>query len=128
MALGRTEISTLTPELLLRAYAAGVFPMAESRDDAYIHWIDPERRGVLPLDGFHVPRSLRRRIRRATFEIRCDTAFADVVGRCAVLTSDRRDTWINHEIEDAGSISLRIYSHPVGSVELTRGAALSLEA
>ena len=65
----------LTPELLLRAYAAGVFPMANDRDDPTIHWIEPRRRGVIPLDAFHVPRSLRKTVRRGGFEVRVDTDF-----------------------------------------------------
>ena len=81
----------LTAEHLLRAYAMGIFPMAQSRDDPEVHWVDPRRRGVLPLDGFHVSRSLARRIRRGGYEARVDTAFADVVRACA----DRDETWIN---------------------------------
>lgn len=88
----------LTPELLLRAYAAGIFPMAESRRSDTVFWVDPEVRGVLPLDRFHVPRSLRKTIRRGTFEIRCDTAFDEVIEACAVAAKGRRDTWINGQI------------------------------
>ena len=88
----------LTPELLLRAYAAGIFPMAESRHDKAIFWVDPRRRGVLPLEHFHVPRKLRRRARRHPFEIRCNTDFAAVIGACAEPGHGRRDTWINDEI------------------------------
>ena len=65
----------LTPEILLRAYAAGIFPMAESADDPELFWVDPKRRGIIPLDGFHVPRRLRRLVRQNVFTIRCDTAF-----------------------------------------------------
>jgi len=89
----------LTPDILLRAYAIGIFPMAESRDQTDLHWIDPELRGVLPLDRFHASRKLRRRIRRGDFEIRCDTAFAEVIRACAEPTPMRRDTWINPTIE-----------------------------
>lgn len=85
---------TLTPELLLRGYTIGIFPMAEHRDDAEIFWVDPKRRGIIPLDGFHISRSLRRRLLRCGFDIRIDTAFADVVDGCA----DRAETWINAEI------------------------------
>ncbi len=81
----------LTAEHLLRGYAMGIFPMAQSRDDPEVHWVDPRRRGVLPLDGFHISRSLARRIRRGGYEARVDTAFADVVRACA----DRDETWIN---------------------------------
>ena len=83
----------ITPQLLLNAYAAGVFPMAEHRD-GLTRWVDPHRRGIIPLDGLHISRSLRRRVRRGGFEIRVDTAFLDVVDACA----DRQETWINAEI------------------------------
>lgn len=84
----------ITPELLLHAYAAGVFPMSEGRDDPEIFWVDPRHRGVLPLDGFHASRSLRRRIRQAPFSIRVNTDFRGVVAGC----SARSETWINDEI------------------------------
>jgi leucyl/phenylalanyl-tRNA--protein transferase len=84
----------LTPELLLNAYASGVFPMAENRDDPEIFWVDPRRRGIFPLDQFHISRSLARRIRRAEFSIRINSDFAGVVQGCA----DRSETWINDEI------------------------------
>ena len=89
----------LSPELLLKAYAIGVFPMAEGRADPRIVFVDPDKRGVLPLDGFHMPRSLRKTIKRGIFEVRCDTAFEDVLVGCAAATAKRRDTWINPEIE-----------------------------
>jgi len=105
----------LTPDLLLRAYAAGIFPMAESADDSEIFWVDPERRGILPLDGCHIPRKLRRTVRHGPFEVRCDSAFADVVRGCAEATPDRPETWINAEI-------LKLY------IELhARGRAHSVE-
>lgn len=84
----------LTPELLLRAYAAGVFPMAEGRDDPVIHWIDPQRRAVFPIDGFHISRSLARHIRRTKPRVTVDQDFAAVVRGCA----NRPETWINDEI------------------------------
>ena len=93
----------ITPELLLRAYAAGIFPMAEGRDARTLYWIDPERRGILPLDEFHVPRRLRRTVRRGIFEVRCDTDFEGVIRGCAESSESRRDTWINDEI-------LRLYT------------------
>jgi leucyl/phenylalanyl-tRNA--protein transferase len=89
---------TLTPELLLRAYAAGIFPMAEAADDPELFWVDPVRRGVLPLDRFHLPRRLARTLRRGRFEIRCDGAFEAVMRHCAAATDDRPQTWINDEI------------------------------
>jgi leucyl/phenylalanyl-tRNA--protein transferase len=89
----------LTPELLLRAYAIGIFPMAEGRGDPEIHWIEPRRRGVLPLDRFHVPRRLKRRLRQGRFAVTCDRAFPRVVEHCAAPGPGRRDTWINPVIE-----------------------------
>lgn len=93
--------SQLTAELVLRAYAAGIFPMAENHNDPTIFWVDPRVRGVLPLETFHIPRRLRKVIRRGGFEVRCDTAFARVMDYCAAPTDERRDTWINAEIRGA---------------------------
>src|SRR4051812_49957428 len=70
----------LTPEILLQAYAAGIFPMAETADDTELFWVDPPRRGILPLDAFHVPRRLARLVRQDRFTMRCDTAFEAGVG------------------------------------------------
>ena len=89
----------LKPELLLRAYAVGIFPMAESRADAEIHWIDPEIRGILPLEAFHLPRRLRRTLRRRQMTVRVDSAFGEVIKACATPSETRRDTWINAPIE-----------------------------
>ncbi len=89
----------LKPELLLRAYAVGIFPMAESRHDDEIHWIDPDYRGILPLDKVHVPRKLRKILRRGCFEVRCNSAFPEVIKGCATPAPSRRDTWINPTIE-----------------------------
>ncbi|MFN7000895.1 MAG: leucyl/phenylalanyl-tRNA--protein transferase, partial [Elioraea tepidiphila] len=93
---GLTEI---TPDLVLRAYRAGLFPMAERRDGERLYWLDPELRGVQPLDAFHLPRRLARTVLSDTFEVRCDTAFAEVMHGCAAPTPDRPETWINPEIE-----------------------------
>lgn len=84
----------ITPDLLLRAYAMGLFPMAEGRDDPELHWIDPRRRGVIPLDGFHISRSLRRAILRADYQVTINRDFPGVMQACA----DRPETWINAEI------------------------------
>jgi leucyl/phenylalanyl-tRNA--protein transferase len=89
---------TLSPQMLLKAYALGVFPMAESREDSEVYWIDPELRGVLPLESFHVPRRLRRTVRQRRFEIRCDSDFEGVIEGCAAPGPGRRDTWINNQI------------------------------
>lgn len=87
------------PQELLDCYARGVFPMADARDDDRVFLIDPERRGVIPLRGFHVSRRLARTVRRGDFEIRIDTAFSDVVSACADEAPGRLETWINRPIE-----------------------------
>lgn len=88
----------ITPELLLKAYAAGVFPMAEDRHDTRLFWVDPDRRGILPLDGFHLPRRLRRTVRAEIYQITTDRRFADVVEACAAARPGRTSTWINDQI------------------------------
>ncbi len=113
---------TLTPDLLLRAYAAGIFPMAESADDPELFWVDPVRRGILPLDEFHLPRRLKRTLRAERFEITCDRDFDAVIRGCAEPTAERSQTWINTEI-------LRVYDalHEAGvahSVEARIAGAL----
>ena len=84
----------LTPAILLRAYGAGIFPMAESRGSPEIHWIDPSQRGIIPLDSFHISRSLRKAILKGNYQARFDTNFQGVLLACA----DRNETWINAEI------------------------------
>ena len=87
------------PEALLACYARGVFPMAESRDDPRVFIVEPDQRGVIPLDGFHIPSRLRRTVRSEPFEIRVDTAFEAVLGGCAAAQGpERDDTWINGPI------------------------------
>jgi len=89
----------LTPEILVRAYAAGIFPMAESREDPELHWFDPPQRGILPLEAFHIPRRLARTVRKAPFEIRIDGAFRAVMTHCASAPG-RGGSWINDAILD----------------------------
>lgn len=109
----------LTPELLLHGYAQGVFPMAESRDDPEIFWVDPQRRGVLPLDRFRISRSLARRMRRGGFEIAVNGDFQAVLEGCA----DRPETWINDEIFDLYTALHRMgFAH---SVEIRHDGALT---
>lgn len=86
------------PELLLRAYAAGVFPMAEDYHSSRIDWIEPRRRGIIPLDAFHVPRSLRKAMRRGGYELRLDHGFETVIRACAAPTPDRPRTWLNEAL------------------------------
>mgnify|MGYP000669316465 CR=1 FL=1 len=85
---------TVKPDLLLQAYRAGVFPMAEHRDDPEVFWVDPRKRGVFPLDGFRISRSLAKTLKRDAYRVTLNTAFGDVIDSCA----DRSETWINHEI------------------------------
>lgn len=92
------EMLELTPDMLLRAYAIGVFPMAEDRDDPELFWVDPRMRGIIPLDDFHVPRRLRRTVRSDRFHVTFDHAFEEVIEGCAEATSDRPRTWINDRI------------------------------
>lgn len=91
----------LTPELLLRAYAAGIFPMAESRRTGSVFWVEPRQRGVLSLERFHVPRSLGKTVRRKAFAVRCDTAFEAVMRACAEPRPGHPETWINEPIIEA---------------------------
>lgn len=95
---GAGGLSRLNVEVLLGAYAVGVFPMANDWDDPRIYWIEPRQRGVIPLEGFHVPRSLKRALRRLRPELRVDTAFEAVVRACAEPTPDRPRTWLNEEL------------------------------
>jgi len=112
----------LSPELLLRAYAAGLFPMAESAEDPDLFWIDPDPRGVLPLDRFHLPRRLKRTLRSGQYEIRVDTAFEAVMRGCAEPTEMRPKTWINDEILRLyGALFEQGYAH---SVEAWRAGEL----
>ncbi|MBB3163587.1 leucyl/phenylalanyl-tRNA--protein transferase [Rhizobium laguerreae] len=98
MAGSRRKSPGITPDILLRAYSIGLFPMAESADDPEIFWVEPELRGVLPLDHFHVSKSLAKAVRKKPFEIRFDYAFDQVIAACAEETSGRPSTWINRTI------------------------------
>ena len=90
--------SPLTADQILRAYALGVFPMARQHDDPKLYWVDPEKRGILPLKDFHLPRSLKKVLKRENFDLRVDTAFDQVLELCAESTARRPETWINAEI------------------------------
>lgn len=94
------EMPDLTPDMLLRAYSIGVFPMAEDRDDPELVWVDPRMRGIIPMSKFHVPRRLRRTIRNGPFDITFDRDFAGVIEGCAESTEGRPRTWINSRIVD----------------------------
>lgn len=99
MSSAENLLLEITPQVLLKAYACGIFPMAESADDPGLFWVEPEMRGILPLDDFHIPRSLKKTMRKNPFEVRTDTAFNRVVELCAEATPDRGKTWINEPIK-----------------------------
>ena len=118
MTASNDQELAITPHVVLKAYACGIFPMAESAEDPSIYWIEPRERGILPLDAFHLPRSLAKAVRRADHEVRIDSDFEGVIDACAEPAPGRRKTWINAEIR-------RIYCdlHRIGhahSVEVWR--------
>jgi leucyl/phenylalanyl-tRNA--protein transferase len=115
-------MTTITPQILLKAYSAGIFPMAESAEDNALYWIEPEERGVIPLDGLVLSRSLRKRVRQRRFDIHVDLRFAEVLDACAAKTPERKSTWINARIR-----ALYTQLHRMGcchSVECWRGGEL----
>ncbi len=91
-------MSKVTPQLLLRAYMAGLFPMAESAADPALFWVEPEERGIVPLRGFHVSHSLKKSVRNGGFEVKVDAAFDSVIAACAEANESRKATWINERI------------------------------
>ncbi|KLK93063.1 leucyl/phenylalanyl-tRNA--protein transferase [Microvirga vignae] len=100
MTQSSDDTVTITPEILLKAYAAGIFPMAEDADDPSLFWVEPRERGIIPLDGFHLPKRLARTIRSDEFEVRVDQDFDAVIAGCAAPGADREKTWINRRIRD----------------------------
>ncbi len=98
MASRESALVEITPEVLLKAYACGIFPMAESADDPALYWIEPERRGIIPLEGFHVPARLARTVRADTFSVVCNRDFEGVIDGCAAPKPGRTRTWINSRI------------------------------
>jgi leucyl/phenylalanyl-tRNA--protein transferase len=88
----------ITPQVLLKAYSCGIFPMAESADDPALYWIEPQHRGILPLDTMHVPKRLARTVRTCPYEVRVDSDFEGVITGCAASRPGRRSTWINERI------------------------------
>ena len=112
-ARGAIEI---TPQVLLKAYACGIFPMAESADDPALYWIEPQQRGLLPLDRLHIPQRLRRTLRQDHFEIRVDSDFQAVIAGCAAAKTGRNTTWINGRIRQLyGELFARGHCHTVES-------------
>lgn len=90
--------SQITPQILLKAYSVGLFPMAESADDPTIYWVEPEMRGVMPIDDFHIPRSLKKVLNKRAYDITFNEAFNAVVKNCAASAKGREQTWINETI------------------------------
>ncbi len=121
MARSRERIE-ITPDILLRAYSIGLFPMAESADDPNLFWVDPEERGIFPLDGLIVSRSLAKTVRSERFEIRVDVDYAAVIDGCAAMAPGREGTWINERIRSLYS-ALYEQGH-VHTVEVCEGGAL----
>lgn len=116
------RILEITPDLMLRAYRHGLFPMAETRHGERLFWLDPERRGVLPLDRFHLPRRLARTVLSDTFEVDADRDFHATIAGCAATVPGRDDTWINPQIEHLFTELFRLgHAH---SVECRQGGAL----
>ncbi len=117
-----TALVEITPEVLLKAYACGIFPMAENADDPSLYWIEPEKRGLIPLDGFHVSRRLARTVRSDQFQIYVDRDFEATIDGCAEPAIGRSRTWINRRIR-----SLYCKLHEIGhchSVEAWRDGKL----
>jgi leucyl/phenylalanyl-tRNA--protein transferase len=109
-------MAAIDPALLLRGYAAGVFPMGEARDDDGVHWIEPQRRAVLPLDGFHLARSLRKTLLAERYRTTANVAFDAVVAGCAQAAPDRDETWINAPIATAvRALHARGHAHSIES-------------
>src|SRR3954469_4892635 len=98
MAGRESAFLELTPEVLLKAYACGIFPMAENADDPALYWIDPPKRGIVPLDAFHLPSRLARTVRTTRFTVVCDRDFGAVIDACAAPGPQRSRTWINARI------------------------------
>jgi leucyl/phenylalanyl-tRNA--protein transferase len=112
----------ITPEVLLKAYACGIFPMAENADDPALYWIEPDMRGIIPLEGFHVPARLARSVRTTSFTVAVDRDFDAVVDGCAEAKDDRARTWINERIR---KIYRSLFDHGhAHSVEVYDGGAL----
>jgi leucyl/phenylalanyl-tRNA---protein transferase len=122
MASRETTLLELTPEVLLKAYRCGIFPMAENADDPSLYWIEPEKRGIIPLETFHVPSRLARTVRTTRFSVVCDRDFAGVIDGCAAPGPKRARTWINARIRQLyGGLFEIGHAH---SVEVYDGEAL----
>jgi len=112
----------ITPELIVRAYQAGIFPMSEDAEDENLFWVSPEQRGIIPLDGFRLSTSLRKAIRKSGFVVKVDSDFPAVIEACATVGADRDTTWINRTIRAVyGELFVRGIAH---TVEVWDGADL----
>ncbi|MEG3144822.1 leucyl/phenylalanyl-tRNA--protein transferase [Sphingomonas sp. RT2P30] len=121
--MARVRHDILDPQLLLGAYAVGVFPMADGRDADSVYWVEPKTRAILPLDGFHLSHSLRKTIAADRFRVTADTAFERIIALCAEAVEGRPDTWINPQIEQAFvTLHRRGFAH---SVEIWDGDRLA---
>jgi leucyl/phenylalanyl-tRNA--protein transferase len=122
MASRETTLLELTPEVLIKAYACGIFPMAENADDPSLYWIEPEKRGIIPLETFHIPSRLARTVRTTRYAVVCDRDFAGVIDGCAAPGPKRARTWINARIRTLyGGLFEIGHAH---SVEVYDGEAL----
>lgn len=108
--MARNDPHTIPPELLLKAYRAGIFPMADSRDDPEVFWVEPRMRAILPLDGFHLSRSLARTLRRGKFTVTCNAAFEAVIDACAAPRPGADESWISTRIRES-YIGLHEHGH-----------------
>ncbi len=99
--MAREEPQIIPPDLLIRAYRAGIFPMADSRDDPEVYWVEPRMRAILPLDGFHLSHSLARTLRRETFRVTVNAAFDQVIDHCAAPRPDAQESWISGRIRES---------------------------
>lgn len=106
--MSRNEPQTIPPDLLLKAYRAGIFPMADSRDDPEVFWVEPKMRAILPLDGFHMSKSLARTLRRGRFTVTCNAAFEAVIDACAAPRPGAEDSWISMRIRES---YIGLYEH-----------------
>ena len=122
MASRENALLDLTPEVLLKAYACGIFPMAETAEDPALYWVEPDKRGIIPLDTFHIPARLARTVRNTTFTVTCDRDFAAVIDGCAAPGPKRARTWINARIRQLyGDLFAVRHCH---TVEVYDGEAL----
>ena len=111
---GGTGDPRITPQILLKAYSVGLFPMAEDASDPTLYWVEPEIRGIIPLDDFHVPRSLAKTVRQGRYHITFNVAFGAVMRSCAEPAPDRSQTWINRTILDLyGELHTMGHAHSV---------------